>query len=50
MLWYVNTYKSNYPLPPKFSKLSSHIIMLLVLGESQVSNSVLERKEGDQTT
>lgn len=45
MLWYVNTYNNNYPLPPKFSRLSSHIIMLLVLGESQISNSLLERKE-----
>lgn len=50
MLWYVNTYKNNYPLPPKFSRLSSHIIMLLVLGEGQVSDSALERKEKDQTT
>lgn len=45
MPWYVNTYNNNYALPPKFNRLSSHIIMLLVLGESQVSNFVLERKK-----
>lgn len=47
MTWYLNTY-NNYPFPHKFSRLSSHIIMLLVLEENHVSNSVLERN--DQTT